>query len=59
VEPRTPEGYEECLKMGSRWVHLRLCLTCGHDQHLYLRVSDGATQAIPLVPQTAADFNAA
>jgi hypothetical protein len=23
-------GCEECLKMGSRWVHLRLCLTCGH-----------------------------
>ena len=24
------EGCEECLKTGSRWVHLRLCLTCGH-----------------------------
>ena len=23
-------GCEECLKMGSVWVHLRLCLTCGH-----------------------------
>jgi hypothetical protein len=23
-------GCEECLKMGSKWVHLRLCLTCGH-----------------------------
>lgn len=21
---------EECVAMGSRWVHLRLCLTCGH-----------------------------
>jgi uncharacterized UBP type Zn finger protein len=29
-EPRSPKGCEECLKMGSRWVHLRLCLTCGH-----------------------------
>ena len=29
-EPRTPTGCEECLKMGDRWVHLRLCLTCGH-----------------------------
>jgi uncharacterized UBP type Zn finger protein len=28
--PRTPEGCEECLAIGSRWVHLRLCLTCGH-----------------------------
>ncbi len=30
VEPRTPDGCEECLKTGSGWVHLRLCLTCGH-----------------------------
>jgi Zn-finger in ubiquitin-hydrolases and other protein len=27
---RTPEGCEECLVLGSAWVHLRLCLTCGH-----------------------------
>jgi uncharacterized UBP type Zn finger protein len=26
----TPDGCEECLKMGDRWVHLRLCLACGH-----------------------------
>lgn len=30
VSPRTPEGCEECLKMGDRWMHLRLCETCGH-----------------------------
>ena len=24
------EGCEDCLKIGARWVHLRLCLTCGH-----------------------------
>ena len=24
------EGCKECLEMGDRWVHLRLCLTCGH-----------------------------
>jgi hypothetical protein len=30
VEPRTPEGCEECLAQGTRWVHLRLCLECGH-----------------------------
>jgi hypothetical protein len=30
VVPRTPEGCEECLLIGSPWVHLRLCLTCGH-----------------------------
>lgn len=30
VTPRTPNGCEECLATGCRWVHLRLCLTCGH-----------------------------
>ncbi len=30
VAPRTPRGCEECLASGSRWVHLRLCTTCGH-----------------------------
>lgn len=30
VRPRTPEGCEECLREGTRWVHLRLCLACGH-----------------------------
>jgi phosphoenolpyruvate-protein phosphotransferase len=30
VPPRTPTGCEECLAMGASWVHLRLCLTCGH-----------------------------
>ena len=28
--PKTPEGCEECLRDGLEWVHLRLCLTCGH-----------------------------
>jgi CPA1 family monovalent cation:H+ antiporter len=28
--PRTPDGCEECLKMGDSWVQLRLCRTCGH-----------------------------
>ncbi len=30
LKPKTPEGCEECLKIGDTWVHLRLCLTCGH-----------------------------
>ena len=30
VTPRTPDGCEECLAMGGEWVHLRLCLSCGH-----------------------------
>ena len=23
-------GCEDCLKIGDSWVHLRLCMTCGH-----------------------------
>lgn len=32
VHPVTPttRGCEDCLRTGDRWVHLRLCLTCGH-----------------------------
>ncbi|MGH2451881.1 MAG: UBP-type zinc finger domain-containing protein [Candidatus Limnocylindria bacterium] len=29
-EPNTPDGCEECLGRGDIWVHLRLCLICGH-----------------------------
>jgi hypothetical protein len=24
------DGCEDCLRMGGSWVHLRLCMTCGH-----------------------------
>jgi len=24
------QGCEECLQTGDRWLHLRMCLTCGH-----------------------------
>lgn len=24
------QGCEECLQTGGRWVHLRMCLVCGH-----------------------------
>jgi len=24
------DGCEDCLAIGSSWVHLRLCMTCGH-----------------------------
>src|SRR4051794_5606534 len=27
---RPARGCEECLKTGSEWVHLRVCLSCGH-----------------------------
>jgi len=30
VKPTSPDGCEECLRDGTRWVHLRLCLACGH-----------------------------
>ena len=30
VAARTPNGCEECLAAGGRWVHLRLCQECGH-----------------------------
>jgi uncharacterized UBP type Zn finger protein len=30
VEPTSPSGCEECLASGQRWVHLRLCMSCGH-----------------------------
>lgn len=30
TSPNTPEGCEECLATGDSWVHLRLCVTCGH-----------------------------
>jgi uncharacterized UBP type Zn finger protein len=29
VKP-SANGCEECLKMGDTWVHLRMCLICGH-----------------------------
>ncbi len=32
IEDVTPSanGCEECLKSGDFWVHLRICLICGH-----------------------------
>ncbi|GAA0955287.1 Na+/H+ antiporter [Kribbella koreensis] len=30
LTPNTPDGCEECLRDGGTWVHLRLCLGCGH-----------------------------
>ena len=29
VSPSAP-GCEDCLRIGSWWVHLRMCMTCGH-----------------------------
>ena len=30
VQPATPGACEDCLREGTQWVHLRLCLECGH-----------------------------
>lgn len=32
IQDVTPSalGCEECLQTGTKWVHLRLCRTCGH-----------------------------
>jgi uncharacterized UBP type Zn finger protein len=29
VKPSSP-GCKECMETGDSWVHLRICLTCGH-----------------------------
>jgi uncharacterized UBP type Zn finger protein len=29
VSPRS-SGCDECIAMGDSWVHLRMCLSCGH-----------------------------
>ena len=29
VTPSSMEGCSDCLAAGGRWVHLRMCLTCG------------------------------
>jgi CPA1 family monovalent cation:H+ antiporter len=28
--PNTLDGCEDCLRIGARWVHLRVCAECGH-----------------------------
>jgi hypothetical protein len=33
VEPSS-DGCLECLQTGDDWVHLRLCLTCGHVRRM-------------------------
>lgn len=29
IKPRTPGECEDCVAVGGRWVHLRVCLSCG------------------------------
>ncbi|HET8751088.1 MAG TPA: UBP-type zinc finger domain-containing protein [Gaiellaceae bacterium] len=28
--PTEVEGCEDCLRTGGKWLHLRICLSCGH-----------------------------
>jgi uncharacterized UBP type Zn finger protein len=28
--PESVEGCEDCLREGTPWLHLRICLSCGH-----------------------------
>jgi uncharacterized UBP type Zn finger protein len=28
--PEAVDGCEDCLRTGGKWLHLRICLTCGH-----------------------------
>jgi CPA2 family monovalent cation:H+ antiporter-2 len=47
-------GCEECLRDGTAWVHLRICLTCGHvgccdtSEHKHARAHSGSA-AHPLI----------
>lgn len=29
IRPRTPGVCEDCVRAGTTWMHLRVCLTCG------------------------------
>ncbi len=43
------DGCENCLRIGSEWVHLRMCLVCGHagccDSSPNRHASEHATRA--------------
>jgi len=28
--PESVDGCEDCLRAGGKWLHLRICLSCGH-----------------------------
>jgi uncharacterized UBP type Zn finger protein len=30
VQPDSTEGCSDCLAIGGTWVHLRMCMSCGH-----------------------------
>lgn len=56
VAPRTPQGCEECLRLGTPWVHLRLCLTTSRSTRPCNEPStarSAADRSIPLTTRTA------
>src|SRR5436309_8770082 len=53
IRPKTPEGCEECLKMGDDWIHLRLCLSCGHVGCCDQSKNRHATKQLPRHPAPA------
>jgi monovalent cation:H+ antiporter-2, CPA2 family len=30
VQPESPDTCPECVALGDTWVHLRVCMSCGH-----------------------------
>ena len=49
------EGCQECVAMGAEWVHLRVCVACGHvgccdqSQHRHARNHFGEHPEHPLI----------
>lgn len=46
------EGFEDCLRIGGQWVHLRMCMSCGHVGSATTRRTGTppATTAPPAIP---------
>lgn len=59
VDP-SAQGFEECLQMGDSWVHLRMCLTCGHvgrcDQSVSLQQRNALSFQATLSPAGSLDL---
>jgi hypothetical protein len=53
IRPVTPPapGCEDCLRIGSGWVHLRLCTACGHVGYCDSSQNRHASKHAPAVAQ--------
>jgi hypothetical protein len=52
--PESAEGCEGCLAIGSKWLHLRICLACGHigccdDSLNHLETVHAASAGHPII----------